>query len=183
MFGRELAIIRFSTEALKANLLRLENEWEMVQANHDRNAYQYLAAVFELVIWWNQEGEAVNRAIGGSGVWRPEDRAGEPVKDFELENTRLRKTVSLELPQTPNIRPLFRSIPGLKKAYASAPGIHSGLVIDTRSSIPPNTFRHGYKNQLAKLNPARKHLHCRLCETLHHFTKKRLVSFSHRNDN
>jgi hypothetical protein len=41
----------------------LENEWEMVQASHDRNAiYQYLAAVFELVIWWNHEGKAVNRA-------------------------------------------------------------------------------------------------------------------------
>jgi hypothetical protein len=41
----------------------LENEWEMVQASHDRNAiYQYLAAVFELVSWWAKEDRAVNRA-------------------------------------------------------------------------------------------------------------------------
>jgi hypothetical protein len=63
MLSREPAIIPFSTEALKANLLRLENEWEMVQASHDRNAiYQYLAAVFELVSWWAKEDRAVNRA-------------------------------------------------------------------------------------------------------------------------
>jgi hypothetical protein len=44
--GRELITIPFSTEALQANLLRLRNEWEAVQASRDRNAiYQYLAAV------------------------------------------------------------------------------------------------------------------------------------------
>ena len=56
-------VIPFSTEALQANLLRLQNEWEMVQASRDRTAiYGYLAAVFELVEWWDQEGKAVNRA-------------------------------------------------------------------------------------------------------------------------
>jgi hypothetical protein len=55
--------IPFSTEALKANLLRLQNEWEMVQASRDRKAiYQYLAAVFEVVEWWAKEGKAVKRA-------------------------------------------------------------------------------------------------------------------------
>ena len=50
MLGREPTTIPFSTEALQANLLRLQNEWETVQASRDRNAiYQYLAAVFELV--------------------------------------------------------------------------------------------------------------------------------------
>ena len=56
-------VIPFSTEALQANLLRLQNEWEMVQASRDRTAiYGYLAVVFELVSWWGQEGKAIRRA-------------------------------------------------------------------------------------------------------------------------
>jgi hypothetical protein len=61
MPGRDT--VPFSTEALRASLLRLEGEWEMVQASHDRDAvYGYLTAVFELVWWWAMEGKAVNRA-------------------------------------------------------------------------------------------------------------------------
>jgi hypothetical protein len=63
MLTRESATIPFSTEALKANLLRLQNEWETVQASRDRAAiYGYLAAVFELVACWDREGKAVKRA-------------------------------------------------------------------------------------------------------------------------
>jgi hypothetical protein len=63
MLGRETTAIPFSTEAMKANLLRLQNEWESVQASHHRDAiYWYLASVFEMVMWWNQESKAVNRA-------------------------------------------------------------------------------------------------------------------------
>jgi len=63
MLGREPTTVPFSTEALKANLLRLQNEWETVQAIRDRGAiYGYLNAVFELVNWWAREGKAVNRA-------------------------------------------------------------------------------------------------------------------------
>ena len=48
---------------MKANLLRLQNEWETFQATNARDAvYQYLTAVFELVSWWAQEGRAVDRA-------------------------------------------------------------------------------------------------------------------------
>jgi hypothetical protein len=55
--------IPFSNEALKVNLLRLQNEWETVQASRDRGAiYQYLTAVFEIVMVWAQEGKAVKRA-------------------------------------------------------------------------------------------------------------------------
>jgi hypothetical protein len=75
----EAVTIPFSTEALQANLLRLQNEWETVQASHDRGAvYQYLSAVFELVSWWAKEGRAVNRAHralqlrGYSSVRQPE---------------------------------------------------------------------------------------------------------------
>jgi hypothetical protein len=61
--GREPTTMPFSTEALKANLLRLENEWETVQASRDRDAiYGYLNAVFELVMWWDHEGRSVNCA-------------------------------------------------------------------------------------------------------------------------
>jgi hypothetical protein len=63
MFGREPTTIPFSTEAMQATLLRLQNEWATVQANRDRDAiYGYLTAVFELVMWWDEERKAVNRA-------------------------------------------------------------------------------------------------------------------------
>ena len=63
MLDREPPTIPFSTEALQASLLRLQNEWETYQASRDRDAvYGYLAAVFELVEWWAKEGRAVNRA-------------------------------------------------------------------------------------------------------------------------
>jgi len=71
--------VPFSTEAMKASLLRLQNEWETVQSSRDREAiYRYLTAVFELVSWWAQEGRAVNRAYralhlrGYSSVRQPE---------------------------------------------------------------------------------------------------------------
>jgi hypothetical protein len=61
--GREPPTIPFSSEALQAALLRLQNEWEAVQASRDRGAiYQYLAAVFETVMVWAKEGKAVKRA-------------------------------------------------------------------------------------------------------------------------
>ena len=77
--GREPTTIPFSTEALKANLLRLQNEWEAVQASRDRAAiYGYLTAVFETVMVWAKEGKAVKRAYralhlqGYSSVREPE---------------------------------------------------------------------------------------------------------------
>jgi hypothetical protein len=55
--------ILFSSDALRANLIRLQNEWEMAQASRDRGAiYRYLTAVFELVGWWAKEDKAVKRA-------------------------------------------------------------------------------------------------------------------------
>ena len=63
MLSREPTTIPFSRAALKANLLRLQNEWEAVQASRDRGAiYQYLSAVFETVTSWAKEGRAINRA-------------------------------------------------------------------------------------------------------------------------
>jgi len=63
MPGRELTVIPFSTEAMRASLLRLEGEWESVQISRSRDAiYGYLTAVFELVEWWALEDKAVTRA-------------------------------------------------------------------------------------------------------------------------
>ena len=63
MFSHEPAIIPFSTEAMRTNLLRLKNEWKTVQASRKRDAiYRYLTAVFEVVTLWAKEGKAVNRA-------------------------------------------------------------------------------------------------------------------------
>jgi len=63
MHNGEATTIPLSTEAMRANLLRLEREWEMVQESRDRDAiYGYLTAVFELVVCWAKEGKAVRRA-------------------------------------------------------------------------------------------------------------------------
>jgi hypothetical protein len=63
VLDREPPTILFSSEALQATLLRLQNEWGTVQASPGRDAiYRYLAAVFEVVEWWDEEGKAVKRA-------------------------------------------------------------------------------------------------------------------------
>ena len=59
LLNRPSANIAFSNEALKANLSRLEDEWETYQTTRNRDGiYGYLAAVFELVSWWAHERKA-----------------------------------------------------------------------------------------------------------------------------
>jgi hypothetical protein len=71
LLNRPSINIGFSTEALKANLSRLEDEWETYQNTRDRDGiYQYLAAVFELVMWWKHEQKAMecaHRALWSRG--------------------------------------------------------------------------------------------------------------------
>ncbi len=63
LLNRPAANIPFSVDALKANLSRLEDEFETYQTTRDRDGiYQYLAAVFELVMWWKHEHKAVEYA-------------------------------------------------------------------------------------------------------------------------
>jgi hypothetical protein len=63
LLNRPSIDIAFSTDALKANLSRLEDEWETYQASRDRDGiYSYLTAVFELVTWWKHEHKAVEYA-------------------------------------------------------------------------------------------------------------------------
>jgi hypothetical protein len=55
--------IPYTHEALRQDLLRLQNAWDDSQARRDRDAiYIYLTAVFELVAWWAAEDRALERA-------------------------------------------------------------------------------------------------------------------------
>src|ERR1700722_4745493 len=63
MLDRPAANIDISTDALKANLQRLEGEWETCQSPRGRDGiFGYLTAVFELVAVWKPEGTAVDYA-------------------------------------------------------------------------------------------------------------------------
>ena len=63
MLARPAPAIDLSIDALKANLERLEREWEICQSSRDRDAiYGYLTAVFELVTVWAHEGTGVDYA-------------------------------------------------------------------------------------------------------------------------
>ena len=53
----------YTDQALKQDLLRVQNAWEECQARRERDAiYGYLLAVFELVAWWMAENRALERA-------------------------------------------------------------------------------------------------------------------------
>jgi hypothetical protein len=55
--------IPYTDEALKQDLLRVQNAWDDSQASRHRDAiYIYLGAVFELVAWWMADNRALERA-------------------------------------------------------------------------------------------------------------------------
>jgi hypothetical protein len=55
--------VPYTDEALKQDLLRVQNAWDESQARRERDAiYTYLTAVFELVAWWAAENRALERA-------------------------------------------------------------------------------------------------------------------------
>ena len=55
--------IPYSDDALKQDLLRVQNAWDESQARRERDAiYIFLTAVFELVAWWMGENRALERA-------------------------------------------------------------------------------------------------------------------------
>src|ERR1700737_935968 len=55
--------VPYTTQALREDLLRVQNAWEESQASRDRDAiYTSLTAVFELVAWWMAENRAQERA-------------------------------------------------------------------------------------------------------------------------
>jgi hypothetical protein len=72
LLNRPSIDIALSTEALKANLSRLDDEWETYQNTRDRDGiYSYLAAVFELVSWWKHEHKAHEYAQRALRLQRP----------------------------------------------------------------------------------------------------------------
>jgi hypothetical protein len=55
--------VAYTSQALREDLCRVQGAWDDCQASRDRDAiYTYLAAVFDLVAWWNAEGRALERA-------------------------------------------------------------------------------------------------------------------------
>jgi hypothetical protein len=55
--------VPYTTQALRQDLLRVQNTWDECQAHRERDAiYSYLTAVFDLVAWWAAEDRAVSRA-------------------------------------------------------------------------------------------------------------------------
>jgi hypothetical protein len=55
--------IPYTTQALRQDLLRVQNAWEDCQANRDRDAiYTYLTTIFDLVAWWTAENRAIEQA-------------------------------------------------------------------------------------------------------------------------
>ena len=71
MLNRPTINIALSADALKANLSRLEDEWEAYQATRDRDGiYGYLTAVFELVTWLKHEQKAIEYARRALSVRR-----------------------------------------------------------------------------------------------------------------
>jgi hypothetical protein len=71
MLHRPSFNIAFSTEALKANLSRLQHEWQTYQSTRDRDGiYRYLGPLFELVTWWAHERKAIEYARRSLSVQR-----------------------------------------------------------------------------------------------------------------
>jgi hypothetical protein len=55
--------IPYTDQALRQDLLRLQNAWDESQSSRERDGiYTYLTAVFELVAWWSAENRALERA-------------------------------------------------------------------------------------------------------------------------
>jgi hypothetical protein len=55
--------VPYATQALRQDLLRVRLAWEGCQSSRARHAiYNYLTAVFDLVMWWAAENRAVSRA-------------------------------------------------------------------------------------------------------------------------
>jgi hypothetical protein len=56
-------ILLYPSDSLRHDLMRVHDVWRETQRQHDRfSVYQYLTAVFDLVMVWKKENRAVNRA-------------------------------------------------------------------------------------------------------------------------
>ena len=61
--------VPYTTQALREDLLRVRIAWDECQTSRNRKAiYGYLAAVFDLVMWWAAEDRAIRRARWALGL-------------------------------------------------------------------------------------------------------------------
>jgi xanthine/CO dehydrogenase XdhC/CoxF family maturation factor len=61
--GQSQPKLPYSTDALRCDLRRVRDAWRESRRRHDRfSVYQYLGAVFDLVMVWQKENRATDRA-------------------------------------------------------------------------------------------------------------------------
>jgi xanthine/CO dehydrogenase XdhC/CoxF family maturation factor len=61
--GQSPLKLPYSTDALRCDLRRVRDAWRESRRRHDRfSVYQYLGAVFDLVMVWEKENRATDRA-------------------------------------------------------------------------------------------------------------------------
>jgi xanthine/CO dehydrogenase XdhC/CoxF family maturation factor len=61
--GQSKPILPYFGDSLRYDLTRVHDVWRESQRQHDRfSVYQYLTSVFDLVMVWQKENRAVNRA-------------------------------------------------------------------------------------------------------------------------
>jgi hypothetical protein len=60
---RPQPVLSYSNDALRNDLIRVHEAWRDSRRDHDRfSVYKYLSAVFDLVMVWQKESRAVDRA-------------------------------------------------------------------------------------------------------------------------
>jgi xanthine/CO dehydrogenase XdhC/CoxF family maturation factor len=79
--GQSQPKLPYSTDALRCDLRRVRDAWRESRRRHDRfSVYQYLGAVFDLVMMWEIENRAVDRAK--RALWLKRREAGDNIEPF-----------------------------------------------------------------------------------------------------
>jgi hypothetical protein len=73
--------LSYSNSALQSDLTRVRESWRESRRRHDRfSVYQYLGAVFDLVMVWEKENRATDRAK--RALWLKRREAGDNIEPF-----------------------------------------------------------------------------------------------------
>jgi hypothetical protein len=79
--GQSQPKLPYSNDALRCDLRRVHDAWRESRRHHDRFAiYKYLTAVFDLVMVWDAENRAVERAK--RALWLKRREAGDNIEPF-----------------------------------------------------------------------------------------------------
>jgi len=79
--GQSQLKLPYSTDALRCDLRRVRDAWRESRRRHDRfSVYQYLGAVFDLVMVWQKENRAVERAK--RALWLNRRAGGDNIEPF-----------------------------------------------------------------------------------------------------